>query len=109
MAQDEWDSMLGAEISEPIPCEHTFYSDNNVFSKRFDQLEKDFPIGFNVLVQPDLSSLIHDAKIHFPCMKVDSAIKFMLFVVKFHLAPPFLWIYDFGLKLIISYFAGGLK
>ena len=51
MAQDEWDAMLGAEISEPIPCEHTFYSDNNVLSKRLDELEEGFSKKdwFNIL------------------------------------------------------------
>ena len=96
MAQDEGDAMLCAEISDPVPGEHTFHGDDNVLSERLDELEEDFSIGFNVSVQPDLPGFIQDAEIHFFCMKVDSTIKFVLFGVKSHLDSSFfigLWFF----------------
>jgi hypothetical protein len=56
------------------------------------EIEKHFSIGFDVPVQPEFACLIKDTEIHFSGMKVDSAMKFALFGVKFH--PAF----SFGLE-----------
>lgn len=89
MAQDEGDAMLGTEIGDPIPGEHAFHGNDNVLSERLDDLEEDFAIGFDISVQEDLSGFIEDAQVHFFGMKVDSAIKFVLFGVKSHLVSSF--------------------
>jgi hypothetical protein len=96
MAQDERYAMHGTEIGDPIPGEHTFHGDDNVLSERLDDLEENFSICFDISVQPDLPGFIQDAEIHFFGMKVDSAIKFVLFGVKSHLVSSFfigLWFF----------------
>ena len=103
MAQDEGDAMLSTEIGDPIPGEHAFHGDDNVLSERLDELEEDFAIGFDISVQEDFPGFIQDAEVHFFCMKVDSAIKFVLFGVKSHLVSSFLLVYGFLVKLIIPY------
>jgi len=60
-----------------------------------DDFEEDFTIGFDVSVQPDLPCFIEDAEIHFFGVKVDSAIKFVLFGVKSHLVFSFFIGYRF--------------
>jgi hypothetical protein len=89
MSQDERDIFLLAQIGDPVPGKHTFHSDDNILSERFDDVEEDPTIGINVSVQPDLPGFIQDTEIHFFCMKVDSAIKFVLFGVKSHLVSSF--------------------
>ena len=40
-------------------------------------------------MQPGLSLGIDDAEVHFPCMQVDAAIKFVTLIVKSHGLPFF--------------------
>jgi len=75
MAQDKWDAVVFAWVSDPVPGEHAFDSDHDIFSERADKNEEPFTISLDVLVQPDLSCLIEDTELHFFRMKVDSAIK----------------------------------
>jgi len=81
--------MLGTEIGDPIPGKHAFHGDDNILLIWFYDLEEDFSICFNVSMQSDLPFCIKDAEIHFFGMKVDSAIKFVLFGVKSHLVSSF--------------------
>jgi hypothetical protein len=68
MTQDERDTFLLAEISDPVPGEHTLDGNDDVLSEGVDEIEEDFTIGFDISVQSDLSGFIQDAKIHFFCM-----------------------------------------
>ena len=52
--------------------------------------EENLRIGDKVSVQSDFSCLIEDAEIHLVGVQVDSAIKFVLFGVKFHLVSSFI-------------------
>ena len=66
------------------------------------------PGKYTFLMHPDFSCFIKEVQIHFVCVKVDTAIKFVLLGIKSHLAS------SFGLnwlifKTIISCFRGGLK
>jgi len=88
MAKNEGDSFLNAKISYPVPCEHAFYCYNDIFPERLDDSEKNISISIDVSVQPDLPFCIKDAEIHFPCVKIDSAIILVLFGVKSHGLPP---------------------
>jgi len=85
------------------PCEHAFYGNHDIISKRVDCLQETLPIGLDVLVQPDLSRLIVDAEIHFFRMQVDSAIKLVPFGVESHPASYF-GLGCFGDKDILSRF-----
>jgi len=84
MAQDEWDFVLGAKIGNPIPGEHAFDADNDIFKEWEDDIEKRFGIGLKVLMYSGFSLLIDDANVHFSCMQIDAAIKFVLLIVKSH-------------------------
>jgi len=55
MAKNEGDSFLNAKICYPVPCEHAFYSDYDIFPERLDDIEKNISISIDVSVQPDLS------------------------------------------------------
>jgi len=109
MAEDEGDALIGAQIRDPVPGEHAFHGDDEILPIRGYDAEKDCTIGFYVSVQPYFSGFIKDADIHFFGMKVDSAIKFVLFGVKSHMAS------SFGLKCLLIQEAfyhasgGGLK
>jgi hypothetical protein len=84
MSEDKWDVLVCTEISQPVPGKHAFGTHDNVFSKRFDCSQKGFRIGFYVAMQDGVTLLIEDAQIHFVGVKVDSAVKFVLFGVKSH-------------------------
>ena len=110
MPQDEGYAMLDTQIGDPIPGKHAFHGDDNVLSERLDELEEDFSIGSNVSVQPDLPGFIQNAEIHFFRMKVDSAIKFVLFGVKSHsVASFFIGLWFFGETHNTIILGGGLK
>jgi len=93
--------MLFTEIGDPVPCKHTFHCDDNILPVGVDDFEEDFTIGFDVSVQSDLPCFIEDAEIHFFGVKVDSAIKFVLFGVKSHLVSSFFMVNGFVVKLIL--------
>ncbi len=81
MAQDKRDVLLGTQIGDPVPGEHAFGSNDDVFPERLYGVEKDFQVGSYVSVQHDLSRGIQDAQIHFLGMQVDSTVKIVLFGV----------------------------
>jgi hypothetical protein len=89
MTQDKGDAVVFAEISDPVPGEHAFDSDNDVFQVGLDGPKKDISLGFDVPVEKDLSGLIEDTEVHFFGMKVDFAIKLVLFGVESHWASSF--------------------
>ena len=57
-------------------------------AKGLNDFYEDFTICINVSVQFDFSFFVNDADVHFFCVQVDSAIKFVLFGVKSHGLPP---------------------
>ena len=71
MAKSERDVVFGAQIRQPVPAEYALNADNDVGQEWKDQLEKQFRIGFDVLMNPDFSFLVDDADIHFSCMQID--------------------------------------
>jgi hypothetical protein len=109
MAKDEGNIFFRTEISDPVPGEHTFRSDNQVFAEGRYDVQEGFLVRFDVLVDPYLASRVEDTDKHFFGVKVDSAIVLVLFGVKSH------WASSFGLKCFLVpeafYHAsgGGLK
>ena len=65
MAQNKGDVFLGAQIRDPVPGEHAFYSNDDIFPERLYDIEQGFPVGFYIAVKHDLSPGIQDAHIHF--------------------------------------------
>ena len=60
----------------------------HIFKAGEDGIEQQRRIGIEVLVQFGLSLGIDDADVHFPCMQIDAAIKFVTLIVKSHGLPP---------------------
>jgi hypothetical protein len=89
VAQNERDFVHAAKIGNPVPGKHAFNADDDIFKVWEDGIEQQRRIGIKVLVQFGLSLSIDDADVHFPCMQIDAAIKFVTLVVKSHGLPPF--------------------
>jgi hypothetical protein len=108
VAQDKGNVFLDTEIGDPIPCEHAFCGHDDIRPVRLDDLQKGLPIGADVSMKSDFSGRIEDADIHFFGMQVDSAIKFVLFSVKSHMASSFGLKCLFVLKAFYHASGGGL-
>ena len=85
MAQDEGDIFLGAEISKPIPDEHAFDRDDDIFLVGGNGMEEGFWRGFSVAVEDGFAGLIENTDIHGPSVQIDSTIVFVLFRVELHI------------------------
>jgi len=92
---DKGDTLPATEVSNPVPGEHALDSYNDVFPERLYRLEEELGVGLNVSAQSDLPGFIQDTEIHFSGMKIDSAIKFVLFGVESHMASSFGLKFDF--------------
>ena len=53
------------------------------FDEGKDPFEKQFRIGFDILMENDFSLMIEDADIHFSGMKIGTAVILMQLIVKF--------------------------
>ena len=84
VTEDERDIFFGTEISEPIPGEHTFDGDDDVFAVRFDHREEGIGLSMDVFMEQDVPVLVEDAEIHGPGVEVDTAVEFMLLSVESH-------------------------
>ncbi len=89
MAKHEGDSFPDTKISHPIPGEHAFCGDHDVFAVRSNDLEKIFRIGVQVLMNNNLSVTVEYAHVHLFCVQIDSAVVSVLFGVKSHPASSF--------------------
>jgi len=54
-----------------------------------NQFEKEFSVGFDVLVDQHFPVVSQDADIHFPGVQIDAAMILVLGFVKFHDVSPF--------------------
>jgi hypothetical protein len=89
MAENEGDVFLGTEIADPVPGEHAFDSDHDVFTERSNDTEKRFRLCVDILVNSDIPSGIDDADKHITSMQIDSTIKLVLLGVEIHMASSF--------------------
>jgi len=89
MAEDKGNVVIFTKISKPIPGEHAFGRDNEIFSEWLDGIEEDIWACFHIAMKHRLSLLIKDTQIHFCGVKIDSAIKVVLFGVKSHVKVSF--------------------
>ena len=67
-----------AEVSEPVPGEDAFDSDNQTVPIGRNGLEKRFRTGFHIAVEQDLPVLVHEADIHTAGVQVDATVKWVL-------------------------------
>jgi len=72
--------VFGAETGDPVPERHAFDADHYIFKEWKNDIKQCFRIGLEVLMHPGITLLIEDAHIHFSCMRVDAAIKFVLLI-----------------------------
>ncbi len=84
MPEDKWNVFLFAKVSQPIPGEHAFGTNNNIVTVWLYGPEEGFGVGFYVSVQDNLTSVIEDAQIHFVGVQVDTTVEIVLFGVKSH-------------------------
>jgi hypothetical protein len=84
MTQHEGNTRLSTEISQPVPGEDTFHTDNEVLPIGSNSLEKRFGSRLHIPVQDDLPIPIQDAEIHATGMQIDAAVKLVLLGVESH-------------------------
>jgi hypothetical protein len=84
MAQDKGNTLLGAEIGQPVPGEEAFDANHQVRPVRCNRLEKGPRGCLHIPMQKDLSILIQDADLHGPGMQVNATGEFVLFGVESH-------------------------
>jgi hypothetical protein len=109
MAENEGNALFNTEIGDPVPGEHTLYSDHDVLLEGGDDTKKGFRVGIDILMNPDVAPGIHDTDEHFFGMQVDSTIEFVLLGVKFHIGFLLLMGYAGVATLNLPFLGGGLK
>jgi len=60
VAEDEVDIFFVAEVSDPIPGEHAFDGNDDVFAVWFDSFEEGIGLSVDILVEQDVPVLVED-------------------------------------------------
>jgi hypothetical protein len=84
MTENERDVFLGAQVGEPVPGEHAFDRDDEMRPIGGNSFAKGLWGRFHVTMKQCLTGLIEDADGHGTGMQVDTAVKWVLRVVKSH-------------------------
>ena len=84
MPEREIDSAFSAEIGYPIPGEYAFNPDYDVFPEGVRYELKVVRGTLHVFVEYGFTTIIDDADVHGPCMKVDSDVELMLVLIESH-------------------------
>jgi len=84
MAEDEGHTRPGTQVSQPVPREDTFHTNDEVLLIRSNGLEKRFGSGLHMAVQHDLPVLIQDTAIHGEGVQVDATRKLVRLSVESH-------------------------
>ena len=87
MAQQESSVLLVAQIREPIPIERRFAADNQIVLVKWLQSNQK-PLGLfriEIPMEQLVAAMIDDAHMHGVGVQIDSAVEFVLLVVKLHL------------------------
>jgi hypothetical protein len=64
MAEDKGDAVFSTEVSQPVPDQHPFGSDDDRIAVRGASLEKRFGGGWHVTVPPGFTGVVEDAHVH---------------------------------------------
>jgi hypothetical protein len=75
MTQHDGKTRLSSEISQPVPGEETFPTDNEVLPIGRNSLEQRFGSRLHIPVQDDLPIPLQDAEIHATGRQSDAAVK----------------------------------
>jgi len=82
MTEPEGNPLLSTEISQPIPGEHTFDTDDDLLALGRNDLEERFWRGWHVTVNQNLPSLVQDAQVHRAGVPVEATIQLVRLGVK---------------------------
>jgi hypothetical protein len=89
VAQDEGDTLAGAQIGQPVPGEHAFDADHDVLAVRANDGQEVLGAGRSVAVDEDLAAGIEDADVHASGVQVDTAVVSVLLCVESHPVSSF--------------------
>ena len=78
MTQYEGNPLVRTEISQLVPGEETFDTDDDILAIGRDGFEERFWRGWHVTVNQNLPRLVQDAEIHGAGVQVDATIKLVL-------------------------------
>ena len=88
VTENESYSFLFAQISKPVPGEGALDCNDETVPVLSDRFQEDLPVSFDVTVEENRAIAVNDAEVHGFCVKVDSAMVFVLFRVESHSVPP---------------------
>jgi len=89
MSKHKRNRFPGTQIGKPVPDEHAFDGDDDVFPIGVDGSEKGLRIRSDIFVKPGVSLLIQDTDVHGSGMQIDAAIELVLLVVESHKVSSF--------------------
>src|SRR5262245_23386252 len=76
MRQNEGEASFVAGIGQPVPAEHAFANHREVVFVGFNEFEEEGKVVVSNIAVNELFALaVHDADVHLPGMKVDSAVE----------------------------------
>ena len=84
VSKNKGDVVFDAKISYPVPAEHAFNANDDIFQIGENDFKEFFSIRLNVTVNDCFTFLVQDADVHFSCMKIDAAVVLVLLIVKSH-------------------------
>jgi hypothetical protein len=91
MAEHKGYFVLGTKVCNPVPAKDAFNTDNDVIDIWKNHFKEQLRIGFDVFVNMSFTLFVEDANIHFSGVQIDTAIVFVLFIVKSHNLASFGW------------------
>jgi hypothetical protein len=84
VSEDEGDTLLLAEVSEPVPGEHAPTGDGESIAEGSDGLEEGVRVSGVSLLSDDGSLVVEDAKGQGSGVEIDAAVESVLLVVESH-------------------------
>jgi hypothetical protein len=88
VAEDEGNTLIGAEIGKPVPAEDALGPDDQVLTVRSDGLEEELWVAPEFLMEADLTLLVEDAEVEIAAMEVDATGVLVLDRIEAHGSPP---------------------
>jgi hypothetical protein len=84
MAEDEWDTLLGTGVGEPVPSAQVLDGDNQSIAMGRAAFEKGIRAGLQMAVHHNLARLIQDADVHGTGVQVKATRKWALRGIESH-------------------------
>ena len=86
VAQNELDADSAAQVCHPVPGEDALHRQDQVLLVGPERIGEGFRRSRQVPVCENRSFVVHDADVHCPCVRLDPAVKSMVFGVESHKA-----------------------